>query len=155
MSGARLLSPARHALDGITTTPGKEKQMLIAADYPFLDVLWTMIIFFAWVAWIWIAITVFIDIFRRHDIGGWHKAAWVVFVIVLPFLGVLVYLIAQHDGMRERNVKQAQEQRAAFDQYVRETAGGSAAEIARAKELLDAGTITQAEFDAIKAKAVS
>jgi putative oligomerization/nucleic acid binding protein/phospholipase D-like protein len=129
--------------------------MLIAADYPFLDVLWTMIIFFAWVAWIWIAITVFVDIFRRHDIGGWTKAAWVVFVIVLPFLGVLIYLIAQHDGMRERSVKQAKDQQAAFDQYVREAAGGSAAEIAKAKELLDAGTITQAEFDAIKAKAVS
>jgi len=128
--------------------------MLIAADYPFLNILWTMIIFFAWVAWLWIVITVFTDLFRRHDIGGWGKAAWVVFVIVLPFLGVLVYLIAQHDGMRERSVKQAQEQQAAFDQYVREASGGSAAEIAKAKELLDAGTITQAEFDAIKAKAV-
>ena len=128
--------------------------MLIAADYPFLNILWTMIIFFAWVAWLWIVITVFTDLFRRHDIGGWGKAAWVVFVIVLPFLGVLVYLIAQHDGMRERSVKQAQEQRAAFDQYVRQASGGSAAEIAKAKELLDAGTITQAEFDAIKAKAV-
>ena len=129
--------------------------MLVAADYPFLDILWTMIIFFCWVAWIWIAITVFVDVFRRHDIGGWRKAAWVVFVIVLPFLGVLVYLIAQHDGMRERSVKQAEAQQAAFDEYVREAAGGSAAEIAKAKELLDAGTITQAEFDAIKAKAVS
>jgi hypothetical protein len=129
--------------------------MLVAADYPFLDVLWTMILFFAWVAWIWIAITIFVDIFRRHDISGWGKAAWVVFVIVLPFLGVLIYLIAQHDGMRERSIKQAQAQQAAFDDYVRETAGGSAAEIAKAKELLDAGTISQAEFDAIKAKAVS
>ena len=129
--------------------------MLIAADYPFLDVLWTMILFFAWVAWIWIAITVFVDLFRRHDIGGWGKAAWVVAVIVLPFLGVLVYLIVQHDGMRERSMRQAEAQKTAFDQYVRETAGGSAAEIAKAKELLDAGTITQAEFDAIKAKAVS
>ncbi|HXF00784.1 MAG TPA: SHOCT domain-containing protein [Solirubrobacterales bacterium] len=129
--------------------------MLVAADYPFLNILWTMIIFFAWVAWIWIAITVFVDVFRRHDIGGFAKAAWVVFVIVVPFLGVLIYLIAQHDGMRERSVKQAQAQQAAFDDYVRETAGGSAAEIAKAKELLDAGTISQAEFDAIKAKAVS
>lgn len=129
--------------------------MLIAADYPFLDVLWTMIIFFAWVAWIWIAITIFIDIFRRHDIGGWHKAAWVVFVIVLPFVGVLVYLIAQHEGMRERSERQARAQQEAFDQYVREAAGGSAAEIAKAKEMLDAGTITQAEFQAIKAKALS
>jgi hypothetical protein len=129
--------------------------MLIAADYPFLDVFWTMIIFFSWVIWIWIVITVFADVFRRHDIGGWGKAAWVVFVIVLPFLGVLVYLIAQHDGMRERSVKQAQAQRQAFDEYVREAAGGSAAEIAKAQELLDAGTITQAEFDALKAKALS
>jgi uncharacterized membrane protein YcjF (UPF0283 family) len=129
--------------------------MLIAADYPFLDVLWTMIIFFAWLAWIWIAITIFIDIFRRHDISGWGKAAWVVFVIVLPFLGVLVYLIVQHEGMRERSMRQAEAQKTAFDQYVRETAGGSAAEIAKGKELLDAGTITQAEFDAIKSKALS
>jgi hypothetical protein len=131
-------------------------QMLIAeADFPFLEVLWTMIIFFAWLAWIWIAVTCFIDIFRRHDIGGWGKAGWTVFIIVLPFLGVLIYLIAQHEGMRERGAKQAQAQQQAFDQYVREAAGGSAAEIAKAKELLDAGTITQAEFDAIKAKAVS
>ena len=129
--------------------------MLVAADYPFLEVLWTMILFFAWVAWIWIAITVFADVFRRHDISGWAKAAWVVLVIVLPFLGVLIYLISQHEGMRERSVRQAETQRAAFDQYVREAAGGSAAEIAKAKELLDGGTITQAEFDAIKAKAVS
>ena len=127
----------------------------IAADYPFLEVFWTIVVFFAWVAWIWIVITVFVDIFRRHDISGWGKAGWVVFVIVVPFLGVLVYLIAQHDGMRERSVKQVQEQQAAMDEYVRETAGGSAAEIAKAKELLDAGTITQAEFEAIKAKALS
>jgi hypothetical protein len=129
--------------------------MLVAADYPFLDILWTMIIFFAWVAWFWILITVFADLFRRHDIGGWGKAAWVVFLIVVPFLGVLVYLIAQHDGMRERSVKEADTQKAAFDQYVREAAGGSAAEIAKAKELLDSGTISQAEFDRIKQSALS
>ncbi len=128
---------------------------LMAADYPFGEVFWTIVVFFAWVAWFWVVISVFSDLFRRHDISGWGKAAWVVFVIVLPFLGVLVYLIAQHDGMRDRNVKQAQEQKAAVDAYVREAAGGSAAEIAKAKELLDAGTITQAEFEAIKAKAVS
>ena len=108
--------------------------MLVAADYPFLNILWTMIIFFAWVAWIWIVITVLVDVFRRDDIGGWGKAGWVVFVIVVPFLGVLIYLIAQHDGMRERSMKQAQTQQAAMDQYVRDTAGGSAAEIAKAKE---------------------
>jgi Short C-terminal domain/Phospholipase_D-nuclease N-terminal len=129
--------------------------MVFAADYPFLDVLWTMILFFCWVAWIWIVITVFVDLFRRHDISGWGKAGWVVFVIVLPFLGVLVYLIAQHDGMRERTVQQAQDQKQAFDQYVREAAGGPANEIAKAKELLDQGAITQQEFDSIKAKALS
>ncbi len=127
---------------------------LIAADYPFGEVFWTIVVFFAWVAWFWVVITVFADLFRRHDVSGWGKAAWIVFVIVIPFLGVLVYLIAQHDGMRERSLKQAQEQKAAVDQYVREAAGGSAAEIAKAKELLDAGTITQEEFDAIKAKAL-
>jgi hypothetical protein len=129
--------------------------MLIAADYPFLEVLWTLIIFFCWVAWIWIVVTVFIDLFRRDDIGGWGKAGWVVFVIVLPFLGVLVYLIAQHDGMRERSVKQAQAQKQEFDQYVRQAAGGSADQIAKAKELLDAGTITQEEFERLKAKALA
>jgi uncharacterized membrane protein YcjF (UPF0283 family) len=129
--------------------------MVIAADYPFLDILWTMILFFSWVIWIWIVITVFADLFRRHDISGWGKAAWVVFVIVLPFLGVLVYLIAQHDGMRERSMKHAESQKQAFDQYVRDAAGGSAAEIAQAKELLDSGAINQAEFDTIKAKALA
>jgi hypothetical protein len=129
--------------------------MLIAADYPFLEVLWTLIIFFAWVAYIWIVITVLIDVFRRDDIGGWGKAGWVVFVIVLPFLGVLIYLIVQHDGMRERSEKQLQAQKSAFDQQVREAAGGSATEIAKAKELLDSGAITQSEYEAIKAKALS
>jgi uncharacterized membrane protein YcjF (UPF0283 family) len=128
---------------------------LIAADYPFLDVLWTIVIFFAWVIFIWVAITVLIDLFRRHDIGGWAKAAWVVLVIVLPFLGVLIYLVTQHDGMRERSETETKAQRQAFDQYVRETAGGPASEIAKAKELLEAGAITQVEFDAIKAKALS
>ena len=128
----------------------------IAADYPFMDVLWSMIIFFFWVIWIWIVITVLIDIFRRHDIGGGAKAAWVIFVVILPWLGVLVYLIVEHDGMRERSIKQVQTQRREFDEYVRDTAGGGTAdEIAKAKELLDAGTITQEEFEALKAKALA
>ena len=129
--------------------------MLIATDYPFLNILWTMIIFFAWVIWIWIAITVFIDVFRRRDIGGCAKALWVVFVIVIPFLGVLVYLIVNHDGMADRTAKQAQAQQQQFDQYVRDTAGGSASEIAKAKELLDCGAINQAEYDQIKQKALA
>src|SRR4051812_35106284 len=129
--------------------------MLIAADYPFMDVLWSMIIFFFWVIWIWIVITVLIDVFRRHDIGGLTKALWVIFVVILPWLGVLVYLILQHDGMRERSVQQAQAQKRDFDSYVRDAAGGSAAEIAKAKELLDSGAITQGEFETLKAKALA
>jgi hypothetical protein len=130
--------------------------MVMAADYPFMDVLWTMIIFFFWVIWIWIVITVLIDIFRRDDIGGWAKAAWVIFVVILPWLGVLVYLIAQHDGMQERSMSQALARKQAFDDQVRSTAGGgAAADIAQAKELLDSGAITQAEFDALKAKALA
>jgi hypothetical protein len=129
--------------------------VLIAADYPFLDVLWSMIIFFFWVIWIWIVITVLMDVFRRHDIGGWAKAAWVVFVVILPWLGVLIYLIAEHDGMRERSLKQAQAQKQEFDSYVREAAGGSADQIAKAKQLLDQGTISQEEFNALKAKALA
>ncbi len=127
----------------------------IAADYPFMDVLWSMIIFFFWVIWIWIVITVLMDVFRRHDIGGFAKALWVIFVVILPWLGVLIYLIAEHDGMRKRSLEQAQAQKQAFDSYVRDAAGGPAGEIAQAKELLDSGAITQAEFDAIKAKAVA
>jgi hypothetical protein len=129
--------------------------MVIAADYPFLDVLWSMIIFFTWVVWIWIMIVLLTDIFRRRDIGGWHKALWVVFLIILPFLGALVYLIANHDGMAQRNVKEAEGQKAEFDEYVRSVAGGSAAEIEKAKQLLDSGAITQEEFDALKSKALA
>jgi Phospholipase_D-nuclease N-terminal len=129
--------------------------VLVAADYPFLDVFWTIIIFFCWVCWIWIVIIVFVDLFRRHDVGGWGKAGWVVFVIVLPFLGVLIYLIAQHDGVRERSMKEARDQKHAFDQYVRETAGGTAGEIAKAKELLDSGAVDQGEFEQIKRRALA
>ena len=130
--------------------------MVMAADYPFMDVLWSMIIFFFWVIWIWIVITVLMDVFRRSDIGGWAKAAWVVFVVILPWLGVLIYLIVEHDEMRQRSLNQAQAQRQQFDDYVRDTAGGgSAAEIGKAKELLDSGAITQAEFEALKAKALA
>jgi hypothetical protein len=107
------------------------------------------------VVWIWIMIVLLTDIFRRRDIGGWHKALWVVFLIILPFLGALVYLIANHDGMAQRNVKEAEGQKAEFDEYVRSVAGGSAAEIEKAKQLLDSGAITQEEFDALKSKALA
>jgi Phospholipase_D-nuclease N-terminal/Short C-terminal domain len=132
---------------------------VVAADYPFLDVLWTMLVFFAWVAWFWLLITVAGDIFRRHDIGGGKKAAWLIFMVFVPFIGVFAYLIANNDSMTRRNVEQAQAQQAKLDEYVRsvsDSGGGSAAaEIDRAKRLLDAGTITQTEYEAIKAKALA
>jgi hypothetical protein len=130
---------------------------VLAYDYPFLDVLWTIFIIFLWVIWFWLLITVFADIFRRDDISGGKKAAWIVFVILLPFLGVLVYLLANNDGMTERNVKQVQATQADTDAYIRSVAGTSnpAAEIQRAKDLLDSGAITQAEFDQMKAKALA
>jgi hypothetical protein len=132
---------------------------VLATDYPFLDLMWTMVIFFLWILWFWLLFTVFADIFRRHDLSGWGKAAWLIFTILLPFLGVFVYLITQNVGMTERNLERARAQRDQFDDYVRETAGpgggGAAAEIDRAKQLLDSGAITQAEFDAIKQKALA
>ena len=131
--------------------------LLLAADYPFMDVLWTMVIFFAWVVWIWMMIAILSDVFRRRDMSGWGKAAWTVFLIVLPFLGALIYLIANHDSMAERNIEQAQVQQAQMDDYVRSVAtnGGAAAEIEKAKGLLDSGAINQAEFEALKAKAMA
>jgi hypothetical protein len=96
--------------------------MLIAADYPFMDVFWSMLVFFLWFAWLLLLFRVFGDIFRRHDLSGWAKAAWCVFVIVLPFLGVLVYLIAHGTDMGRRDVEQSAAARADFDAYVRSVA---------------------------------
>jgi hypothetical protein len=131
---------------------------MFAADYPFLDVMWTMLVFFLWVIWFWLLFTIWGDIFRRDDISGWGKAGWLLFTIVLPFLGAFVYLISQNQGMTARNVERARAQRAQLDDYVRETAGGgagAAAEIEKAKALLDTGALTQEEFDAIKRKALA
>ena len=130
---------------------------MFAADYPFLEVVWTLFVIFAWVIWFWLLITVFADLFRRHDIGGGKKVVWIIFVIVVPFLGVFVYLISQGHSMAERNQKQVQAQQAQMDDYVKSVAasGGSAAEIEKAKQLLDSGAISQAEYDALKAKALS
>ena len=131
--------------------------MFLAADYPFLDILWTMLVFFGWVIWFWLLITVFGDLFSRHDISGWGKAGWIVLVVVLPYLGVFIYLIAQGAHMAERRNQRTQAARTEFDDYVKTVAapGGAAAEIDKAKQLLDSGAITQAEFDAIKAKALA
>lgn len=129
--------------------------MPIASDYPFIDILGSMLFFFGFVIWFWLLITVFGDLFRRHDIGGWGKFFWSLFVILLPLLGVLIYLIAEGKEMAQRNVEQAQAAKAEFDSYVRETAGGPGAEISHAKKLLEDGTISQAEFDQIKQKALA
>jgi len=122
-----------------------------------LDVLWWMIAFFAFVIWFWLLITVFGDIFRRHDTGGFAKTMWIIFIIILPFLGVFIYLIVNHAGMAERNMKSMQAAQAQQEAYIKSvaTTGSSAEEIEKAKKLLDSGAITQAEFDAMKAKALA
>ena len=131
--------------------------MVLAADYPFLDVLWTLLVFFVWVAWFWLVILVVMDIFRRHDIGGGKKTIWLLFILFVPFLGVFVYLIANSDDMARRRAEDVRTAQVQTDEYIRTVAGsgGAAAEIERAKGLLDSGAITQAEFDAIKAKALA
>jgi hypothetical protein len=131
--------------------------MLVASDYPFLDIFWTMLIFFVWVAWFMLLFRVIGDIFRRGDTSGFAKVLWLIFVIVVPFLGVFVYLIANNQGMNERNLARAQAQQQQFDQQVQAAvgSGGVAAEIDKAKQLLDSGAITQSEFDAIKQKALA
>jgi len=130
---------------------------MLAYDYPFLDIFWTMMIFFCWIIWFWLLITVFSDLFRRKDTSGFSKVLWIIFVIILPFLGVFIYLLVNHDGMAERSINQARAQQAQMDDYIRSTAseGGAAAEIERAKALFDSGAISQAEFDALKQKALA
>jgi hypothetical protein len=131
--------------------------MPLAASYPFLDIVWTMLIFFMWVIWFWLLISVFSDVFRRHDIGGGAKTLWILFVIIIPYFGVLIYLLVEHKGIAERQMKGQQAQQAQMDDYVKSVAAQSdpAGQISKAKQLLDGGTITQAEFDAIKAKALA
>jgi len=128
-----------------------------AAEYPLLNLLWTMLIFFAFVIWLWILFTVVVDLFRRDDTSGWGKAIWLFFLIVLPYLGVFVYLITQHKGMTERNIAQRKEAESQFANYVKSVAPAAdpAEQIAKGKELLDTGAITQAEFDELKRKALA
>src|SRR3954454_20186242 len=127
-------------------------EMVIGADYPLLDVIWTMLVFFGFVVWIWTLFMVFADLFRRDDLGGWGKAGWTLFVLVLPLVGVLAYLIAEGKNMAQRRVEDVQTSQAQFDQHIRTVAGGPAAEIKEAKQLLDNGTITPQEFEQIKAR---
>jgi hypothetical protein len=128
-----------------------------SSSYPLLNLIWTMIVFFAWIIWIWLLITIFADLFRRSDVSGWAKAGWVVVLLVLPFIGVLIYLIAQSHGMAERRQKDVQQAQSQLDDYVRSVSsqGQPADQIARGKQLLDTGAITQQEFEAIKQKALA
>jgi type VI protein secretion system component VasK len=130
---------------------------MVLADYTFIDALWSLLVFFLWVAWFILLFYIVADVFRRHDIGGGKKTIWLLFILFVPFLGVFVYLIANADDMARRNMEQAAAQKRDMDAYVRTVAseGGAAAEIERAKGLLDSGAISQAEFDAIKAKALA
>jgi hypothetical protein len=129
----------------------------VLATYSFGDVMWSMLVFFVWILWFWLLFTVFGDLFSRHDIGGWGKAAWTIFVIILPFLGTFIYLIAEGRSMGERAAKRAQSQQAQMDDYVRSVAssGSATEEIAKGKQLLDSGAISQAEFDQLKNKALA
>jgi hypothetical protein len=136
--------------------------MILAADYPFLDIFWTMIIFFFWVMWFWCLIVVLGDVFRRGDIGGWSKAAWTLFMIIIPLAGVLAYLVFHGKGMGERRASEYAAMQRQMDDHIRSVAAngggeapGAAAEISRAKKLLDSGVIDASEYDTLKRKALA
>jgi type VI protein secretion system component VasK len=128
--------------------------MISAADgYPLLDLFWTFVWFFALMIYFWLIITVFADLFRRRDVSGWAKAGWIVFVLVLPLLGTLVYLVTQGRAMADRDTRQAREVKQQTDEYIRSVVSPSykgVEEIARGKELLDQGTISPEEFEQLK-----
>jgi hypothetical protein len=129
--------------------------MIPATDYPILDAFLTMLWFFLFVIWIWLLIMVFIDIFRSHDMGGGAKALWVIFIIIIPLIGVLVYLIARGGKMHERAAAEAAQQQKAFDAYVKQTAGSggsSADQLSKLADLKSQGVLSDAEFEAQKAK---
>jgi hypothetical protein len=129
----------------------------VLAAYSFGDVMYSMLVFFLWILWFWLLFMVFGDLFSRHDIGGWGKAAWCIFVIIVPFLGTFIYLIANGHSMGERAAQRAQTQQTQMDDYVRSvaTSGSATDEIARGKELLDSGAISEAEFNQLKSKALA
>ena len=130
---------------------------MLAYDYPIMGVFWSMLYFFIFFIWIMLLFRVFADIFRSHDMGGFAKTLWILFVILLPFLGIFIYVIVRGRSMAERDMAQAKAQNEAFASYVQETAGagGTATELAKLAQLKDSGVLTQAEFDAAKAKALN
>ena len=128
---------------------------MIAYDYPILGIFWSMLIFFVWISWLFIFFHVVIDIFRSEDMGGLAKAAWLLLVVFLPLLGVLIYVLARGDSMRDRDVARARAQQSDMEAYVRQaagTSGGTADELAKLSELQSSGVITEAEFAAQKSK---
>ena len=128
----------------------------LAADYPLLNIIWTMLVFFGFFLWITLIFRAFIDLFGRHDVSGWGKAAWTVLIVVIPLIGVLIYFLVDGKGMAERQIARAQKSKGEMDDYVRNVAGSSPADdIAKAKGLLDSGAIDADEFAALKAKALA
>jgi len=129
---------------------------MLAYSYPLLGVFWSMLWFFLFIVWIWLLIVIFADIFRSHDIGGFAKALWVIFIIILPFLGVFVYLIARGGKMQEHAVQQAKDQDQAMRAYIQDvnatSGGGTADQLAKLNDLKNQGVLTDAEFQAQKAK---
>ena len=130
---------------------------MLAYDYPLLGAIWTMFIFFLWIAWLFLLFKIFGDIFRSKDMGGGAKAAWCIFVILAPFLGTFIYVIARGQGMGERDIEAFRAQQAQFEAYVKETAGSgtSADELAKLADLKAKGVLTDAEFEAQKAKVLA
>jgi energy-coupling factor transporter transmembrane protein EcfT len=134
--------------------------MILAADYPLMDIIWTMLVFFLWVMWFWCLIIVIGDVFGRRDIGGWAKAGWTVLLLFVPFVGLLVYLIAHGNDMADRRLQGVQRAQADVDEHIRSVAGGNggsgaAGEIAHAKQLLDSGAIDASEFEQLKRRALA
>ena len=126
---------------------------MLLAEITFGHILLTVLEIFLFVAWFWILVTIIGDLFRDHEVSGWGKALWVLFLIVLPILGTLIYLIARGEGMRDRAINEQAEARQQFESYVRETAGGSSVdELHKLSELKQRGDISQEEFDRAKAK---
>jgi type VI protein secretion system component VasK len=129
---------------------------MLAYSYPLLGVFWSMLWFFLFIVWIWLLIVIFADIFRSHDMGGFAKALWVIFIIILPFLGVFIYLIARGGKMQEHAVQQAKDQDQAMRSYIQDvnasSGGGTADQLAKLNDLKNQGVLTDAEFEAEKAK---
>ncbi len=127
---------------------------MLAYSYPLLNIFWTMLEIFAFVVYIWLLIAIFSDIFRSSDLGGGAKTLWVLFVLIIPLIGILVYLIARGGQMHERAAQQAQQQQEAFDSYVKEAAGTSSAadELTKLADLKAKGILSDAEFEEQKAK---